>query len=135
MGTPTRGQSIGDVARELGISVHALRLYERRDLLIAPVQRDAAGRRIYSDQDVEWLQTCVYLRGVGMSLTDIARYTELIRQGAGNEQERLVLLRTHLARVEEQIVRLRSWADTVAQKVAYYEGVLDGADGECQLPA
>ena len=59
MDTPTRGQSIGDVARELGISVHALRLYERRDLLIAPVQRDAAGRRIYSDQDVEWLQTCV----------------------------------------------------------------------------
>jgi hypothetical protein len=69
-----------------------------------------------------------------MSLTDIARYTELIREGAGNEQERLVLLRTHLARVEEQIVRLRSWADTVAQKVAYYEGALDGADGECQLP-
>ena len=30
---------------------------------------------------------------------------------------------------------VRSWADTVAQKVAYYEGVLDGADGECQLPA
>jgi DNA-binding transcriptional MerR regulator len=135
MNMPTRGRSIGDVARELGISVHALRLYERRDLLIAPVQRDAAGRRIYSDEDVEWLQTCVYLRGVGMPLAGIARYTELIREGAGNEEERLVLLRTHLARVEEQIVRLRSWADVVAQKVAYYEGVIDGVGGECQLPA
>jgi DNA-binding transcriptional MerR regulator len=133
--TRTPGRSIGDVARELGISVHALRLYERRDLLIAPVQRDAAGRRCYSDEDVEWLQTCVYLRGVGMSLTDIARYAELIREGAGNEEERLVLLRAYLARVEEQIVRLRGWADVVAQKVAYYLGVVDGAGGQCQLPA
>jgi len=122
------------VARELDISVHTLRLYERRDLLIAPVQRDAAGRRCYSADDVDWLQTCVYLRGVGMPLTGIARYAELVKAGAGNEHDRLELLRAYLARVEAQIVRLRGWADVVAQKMAYYQGVVDGADRKCQAP-
>lgn len=135
MTTRIAARTIGDVARELGVSVHALRLYERRDLLVAAPQRDAGGRRVYSADDVEWLQTCLYLRGIGMSLADIARYAELARAGEGNEAQRLQLLQAHLARVEEQLAQMRGWADAVARKVAYYEGVVSGTPARCEAPA
>lgn len=51
--------SIGDVARETGLGVHALRFYERNDLLVDPIERTPTGRRMYSATDVEWLQVCV----------------------------------------------------------------------------
>jgi len=131
--TRTASRTIGEVARELGVSVHALRLYERRDLLVAPVERDSGGRRLYSADDVEWLQTCLYLRGIGMPLADIARYAELARAGDGNEPERLRLLRAHLSRVEERLEQVRGWADAVGRKFAYYEAVVGGTAGRCEV--
>ncbi|MEO3874161.1 MerR family DNA-binding transcriptional regulator [Nonomuraea sp. B12E4] len=54
------GLSIGQVAERTGLSVHALRFYEREGILVAPVRRGPGGRRLYSDRDVEWLSasTC-----------------------------------------------------------------------------
>ncbi|HEX3487993.1 MAG TPA: MerR family DNA-binding transcriptional regulator, partial [Streptosporangiaceae bacterium] len=37
--------SIGQVAGRTGLSVHALRFYEREGLLATPVHRDGGGRR------------------------------------------------------------------------------------------
>jgi DNA-binding transcriptional MerR regulator len=57
------------------------------------VQRTADGRRAYSESDLEWLELCVKLRSSGMPLAAIRQYAELVRQGAGNEQDRLTILR------------------------------------------
>jgi hypothetical protein len=45
--------TIGQVAERTGLSVHALRFYEREGVLLDPVRRDTGGRRVYSDDDVE----------------------------------------------------------------------------------
>jgi DNA-binding transcriptional MerR regulator len=87
--------SIGQVAERTGLSVHALRFYEREGLLAGPVERAAGGRRVYGQDDIEWLHVCVILRGSGMPLPTIRRYTELVRDGGGNEPERRELLRRH----------------------------------------
>ncbi|WIX93350.1 MerR family transcriptional regulator [Amycolatopsis sp. DG1A-15b] len=47
------------------MSVHALRLYEREGLLAGPVRRDAGGRRVYTEWDVEWLLYCTKFRAAG----------------------------------------------------------------------
>jgi DNA-binding transcriptional MerR regulator len=87
--------SIGQVAQRTGLSVHALRFYEREGILAHPVRRDPGGRRVYDEQDVDWLAVCIVLRGSGMPLPVIRRYTELVRQGPGNEAERLSVMRQH----------------------------------------
>ncbi|HTX81197.1 MAG TPA: MerR family transcriptional regulator [Streptosporangiaceae bacterium] len=71
--------------------MHALRFYEREGMLASPVQRDPDGHRAYSEQDLEWLDLCIKLRSSGMPLAAIGRYAELVRQGEGNEQDRLAL--------------------------------------------
>ncbi|MCK7622423.1 MerR family transcriptional regulator [Streptomyces sp. RS10V-4] len=112
--------SIGEVAERTGLSVHALRFYEREGLLIGPVQRTAGGRRRYAPADVDWLLICVKLRESGMPLTDLKRFAELVRQGAGNEAERLHLLDTHQRRVEAQIQALEECRSVIAWKVGVY---------------
>jgi DNA-binding transcriptional MerR regulator len=113
--------TIGQAAGRTGLSVHALRFYEREGLLATPVYRDSGGRRVYSEWDLEWLELCIKLRESGMPLTAIRRYAELVRQGEGNETDRLGLLRQHQERITAQLTALRAGLDVIDFKVALYE--------------
>jgi DNA-binding transcriptional MerR regulator len=114
--------SIGDVAGRTGLSVHALRFYEREGLLLSPhVSRGTGGHRRYTPADVRWLEICLRLRASGMPLAEVRRYAELVRKGPGNERERLELLRAHQRRVEEQLAELSDCLRIITHKVAVYE--------------
>ncbi|WP_433131296.1 MerR family transcriptional regulator [Micromonospora sp. CA-240977] len=127
--------SIGQVAQRTGLSVHTLRLYERKGLLASEVRRDGSGRRVYSAWDVEWLANCVKFRASGMPLTTIGRLAQLVREGSGNEAERLELLREHRRHITEQLARLGDCLDLVNVKVASYEDHLAaGATGDPWSP-
>ena len=74
--------------------MHALRYYEREGLMLSRhVARGTGGHRRYSRRDVFWLRICIKLRKSGMPLVQIRRYAELVREGPGNEPQRLELLR------------------------------------------
>jgi DNA-binding transcriptional MerR regulator len=114
--------SIGQAAQRTGLSVHALRFYERQGLLLDPVQRGPDGRRAYSESDLEWLDLCIKLRSSGMPLADIRRYTELVRRGPGNEQQRLDVMRQHQQRVVAQMADLNACLELITLKVKLYQG-------------
>jgi DNA-binding transcriptional MerR regulator len=116
--------NIGQVAERTGLSVHALRFYEREGILANPVGRDSAGRRTYNEDDVDWLIVCTVLRAAGMPVPEIRRYTELVRQGAGNEPERLELLHAQQQRVQAQMDQLTKCLDLVTYKIGVYEDIL-----------
>ena len=119
------GLSIGQVAERTGLSVHALRFYEREGLLAEPIRRNPGGRRVYSEDDVEWLGMCIMLRATGMSLPDVRSYTELVRQGDGNSAERIALLRRHEQRVLAQMAQLNECLELVRYKISCYADVPD----------
>ncbi|MDG9690247.1 MerR family transcriptional regulator [Streptomyces mutabilis] len=118
--TPATPLSIGDVAEQTGLSVHALRFYEREGLLVGPVRRTSGGRRRYSASDVDWLLICVKLRESGMPLADLKQFAELVRHGPGNEAERLRLLEAHRRRVDAQIQALEECRSVITWKVGVY---------------
>lgn len=113
--------SIGQVAERTGLSVHTLRFYESEGILAHSVRRSTSGRRIYSEGDIEWLSLCTKFRASGMPLTVIRQYAELVRQGPGNELDRLALLRRHEAEVHSQIDALTECLSLIRCKVAIYE--------------
>jgi DNA-binding transcriptional MerR regulator len=122
---------IGDVARRTGLSVHALRFYEREGLLLSQhVARGTGGHRRYGPEDVKWLQICIKLRRSGMPLAKIRRFAELVREGPGNEEQRLELLREHQRHVENQLAELDECLQIINRKVGVYEQHL--ADGTAQ---
>jgi DNA-binding transcriptional MerR regulator len=115
------GLSIGQVADQTGLSVHTLRFYEREGILAFPIERALGGRRVYSEQDIEWLAVCTTLRASGMPLPVIRQYADLVRNGAGNEEERLALLRQHEQQVVNKIEALTDCLGVISSKVRVYE--------------
>lgn len=117
------GLSIGQVAERTGLSVHALRFYEREGLLAEPIRRDPGGRRVYSEDDLEWLDLCIMLRATGMPLPDVRSYTDLVKAGDGNAAQRIDLLRRHEQRVLAQMDQLSNCLDLVRFKISCYGDV------------
>lgn len=113
--------TIGEVARRTGMSVHALRYYERNGLLAIDVARTSAGHRRYRPADVEWIDVCCQLRRSGMPLAALREYVGLIRHGAGNEQQRLAVLRRHETHVRGKIGALQASLALISYKVSFYE--------------
>jgi DNA-binding transcriptional MerR regulator len=117
--------TIGQVAAHTGLSVHTLRLYEREGLLHTEVRRDRAGRRRYARPDLDWLDVCTKFRASGMPLASIRRFAGLVREGPGNEADRLELLRAHQGAVQERMRELTECLTLIAGKVATYQEAVD----------
>ncbi len=129
------GLTIGQAAERSGLSIHTLRFYEREGMLPAPVRRGPDGRRVYSDDDLEWLEICSNFRASGMPLATIRRYVSLVREGTGNEAERLDLLREHEKRVIDQIGKLTQCLELISYKVnAYSERLAEGTASQLWNP-
>lgn len=115
------GLSIGKVAETTGLSVHALRFFEREGLFLREIPRSGGGQRIYAQADVDWLVLCGRLRASGMPIATVKRFAALVRSGPGNEQDRLALLQEHERNVRAKIDDLSSCLDVIHNKVVIYE--------------
>jgi DNA-binding transcriptional MerR regulator len=63
---------IGELAKRAGVSVQAVRFYERRRLMRTP-RRTPAGYRIYSEQDLESVTMIKKMQHFGFKLLEIRR--------------------------------------------------------------
>ena len=113
------GLTVGEAAAKVGLSVHTLRWYEQEGLL-SPVGRDSAGRRRYSEADLDWLVLLTRLRGTGMPVRDMRRYAELCRQGEETVGARLRLFEQHRERVLGRIADLNRDLEALEYKIKIY---------------
>lgn len=112
--------TIADAARVTGVSAHTLRYYERAGL-IDGVDRAGSGHRRYSESDIAWIQALQCLRATGMPIRQIRRYAELVREGDGNEAQRLELLCEHRDYVRARLDEVLRHLDFVEHKIEKYE--------------
>ncbi|MGW4643306.1 MerR family transcriptional regulator [Sphaerisporangium sp. NPDC004334] len=126
----------GQVAEETGFSLDTLRYYERIGLL-EPIERNSAGQRRFSEEDVGWLGMVRCLRDTGMPIAEMLRFTALVRGGRQTIGERITLLEAHDREVEEQISRLRERQAAIQRKIHHYRDLLaEQADpAPCAHPA
>jgi DNA-binding transcriptional MerR regulator len=114
--------SIAEAAEQTGLTAHTLRYYERDGLMLASVDRSTSGHRRYSERDLTWIQLITRLRSTGMPIRDVRRYAALVRDGDGNEGERLALLKAHRERVEKQLAEVTGHLRAIDHKIGIYEG-------------
>ena len=119
--------TIAEAAEQTGLTAHTLRYYERDGLMRTPVRRSASGHRSYDDADLAWIALISKLRSTGMPIRDVKRYADLVRAGAGNEAERLELLRAHRERVLRQLEEVREHLSAIEHKVDVYERLTSSA--------
>ena len=70
--TSSRSYRIGDVARYVGVSTHALRAWERRYGTVEP-HRTPGGSRLYDAAQIDRLKTLKELTDYGHSIGEVAR--------------------------------------------------------------
>ena len=122
---PADGLGIGAAAAATGVSVEALRYYEREGLMLDPTPRNGGGRRRYGSHDLAWIAGLVMLRDTGMSIADIRTLAELSRR-EGTEAERLRFLRAHRQKVVDQMELTRRHLAAIEKKITAYEAVENG---------
>ena len=127
--------SIAEAARRTGLSIDTLRYYERIGLTDPPA-RTSAGRRSYSDHDLEWLEFLTKLRTTGMPIRMMRNYTQLCRDGVGTAARRRELLIEHRAAVRERIAELTACLDLLDYKIDNYAKLAgQTADNPQEVPA
>jgi len=108
--------TIQEVVARTGLSVHALRYYERAGLL-PPVDRVASGHRRYTADDLNWIAFLLRLRATGMSIRQMRAYADLRRQGDTTASARLALLEAHHQQVREHMRELENHLTVIEQKM------------------
>ncbi|MEH1126050.1 MerR family transcriptional regulator [Micromonospora sp. CPCC 206061] len=111
--------TVSEAAERVGLTAYTLRWYEQEGL-VEPVDRDSAGRRRYSDQDVGWLVLLTRLRRTGMPVRDMRRYAELARQGDRTLGARRALFEAHRDRVLARIAELEEDLEVLNYKIDVY---------------
>jgi DNA-binding transcriptional MerR regulator len=98
-----------DAAKQLGVSVKALRLYEERGL-VTPM-RTAAGWRAFGPHEMERAAEVVALRALGFSLTQVQRVlagdSHGLEQALAAHQTALETQRQQIAQTVENVRKLR----------------------------
>ena len=120
---PVSTLTIAQAAEQTGLTTHTLRYYERDGLMLAAVDRSSSGHRRYSARDLTWIEMITRLRSTGMPMRDVRRYAALVRDGAGNEAERLDLLKAHRDRVERQLAEVTGHLRAIDHKIGIYDGI------------
>jgi len=102
--------TIGDLAREFGVSLRTLRFYEDKDLLHPKRQGSS---RLYSRRDRARLKLVLMGKRVGFSLTEIKEMLDLYDLKDGQVTQ----LRVALARFTDQIAALTAQKAEIAQAI------------------
>jgi DNA-binding transcriptional MerR regulator len=119
------GVTIAEAADELGLTADTLRYYERDGLLLRPVPRSTSGHRKYDEPDLRWIRLVTCLRATGMPIRDVRRYAALVRDGDGNEEERLALLHAHRDSVLRELAQVTAHLGAIDHKIGIYEHKLE----------
>lgn len=117
--------SVGEAARETGVSVDTLRYYEREDLL--RVERSPSGHRRYREGDLGWIRILTCLRDTGMPIRRMREFAALVRGDESNIAERVRLLEAHREEVCLQLRATEANLEHLEGKLAHYRSHLQKA--------
>jgi DNA-binding transcriptional MerR regulator len=108
-----------EAVQKTGFTIDTLRYYERIGLLDG-IDRNASGQRVFTDDDLAWLEVLRCLRDTGMPIARMQRYAELARGGEETFSERVELLEEHDRDIEGKIAALRAEQSRIKDKISWY---------------
>lgn len=118
---------IGEVAAATGMSVEALRFYERRGLLGRPA-RTASGYRAYDETVIERLAFIKRAQAIGFSLDEITEILEMRGRGEAPCVEVREAARRKLAELDVRLRELRRYRNELARTLEDWDerGIAEG---------
>lgn len=116
--------TIQEAAEATGLSAHTLRYYERIGL-IHPIDREENTRRLYTPDDLGWINFLMKMRATGMSIREMQRYAQLQRMGDETLPDRVEMLKALHEQVEARIGELNENMRLVCYKIELYSEIIE----------
>lgn len=117
------GMTRGELAKQTGLSMAAIRYYEERGLLPAP-RRVASGYRIYSDDYLVKIKFIKDAKSLGYSLKEIQEGLQMLSQDMDEELLK-ELVRNKIIEIDEKVKKLHGMQKMLS-------GLLETAQGDIQ---
>ncbi|MCT1901097.1 MerR family transcriptional regulator [Oceanobacillus sojae] len=110
--------TIKEAAAKAELAPHTLRYYEEEKLL-PYVKRDKNGYRIYTDEDLSWIEVISCLRDANVSIADLKEMMDLSKGDKEVLSERIEILEAHQKKLQEQQKELKKTEEIVAIKIKH----------------
>ena len=123
--------TIGDAAAELGMPASTIRFYEKNGL-IPNQQRSSDGRRLFDEDDLEWMRFVERLKVSGMPIKEIREYIQLYLAGDSTIEERRRIVYERRDAIDAQLEELKLARDFIDYKCWYYDVARES--GTCETP-
>lgn len=112
--------TITEVIKKYNITASALRYYEKQKLL-PKIKKDSRGQRVYTKQDLNWLELIICMRKTGMKISYIRNYVELCNEGNSTIKERYQIFLDQKNILESQMSMLEENLKVVNHKINIYK--------------
>jgi MerR family mercuric resistance operon transcriptional regulator len=109
-----RALQIGSAAKVTGLSIDAIRFYQKSGLLRAPA-RTAGGYRVFTETEIAELQFIARAQDLGFSLAEIKELASLRNENGRACPEVRGLIHRKLRNVKEKIAALRQLESELAR--------------------
>ncbi|WP_022868672.1 MerR family transcriptional regulator [Schaalia vaccimaxillae] len=123
--------TIGDAAVELGMPASTIRFYEKNGL-IPNQKRSNDGRRLFNEDDLEWMRFVERLKVSGMPIKEIRKYIKLYIEGDSTIEERRRIVYKRHAAIDAQLKDLKLARDFIEYKCWFYDVAAES--GTCDTP-
>ncbi|MEP5732168.1 MAG: MerR family transcriptional regulator [Sulfitobacter sp.] len=114
---------ISEIAAETGLSIDTIRYYEKAGIC-PPISRSADGRRLFSNENCEWLTLLASLRETGMPLKEMSEFGQLYQRGDATVAQRKAMLIAHGQRLERRRAALARCDALLQFKIGRYDEIL-----------
>jgi DNA-binding transcriptional MerR regulator len=118
------GIQIGKVSEQTGLSVDAIRFYEKQRLLEHP-PRTEGGFRLFNTQDIQRIQFIRRAQRLGFSLPEIRELLVIERGEGGTCSHVRELLQTKVAQIHRKVEELRVLEGQLTKKLRKCERKLN----------
>lgn len=122
--------NIGEVASQTGVTVEAVRFYEKKNLIDAPL-RSESGYRQYPQETVKRIRFILRAKEVGFTLKDIVELLELRREPGTSCTDIKVRASRKIEEVDHKIEDLGRIREALARMIMKCSG--NSALSECPI--
>lgn len=111
---------IGDISKMYGISQDTLRYYDKAGLLPF-VKKNQAGRRVFTEDDLGYIEVIDCLKRSGIPVKEIAKFMDWCVEGDKTLPQRYAFMVEQEAALEKKIHELQAQLDFLRWKKWYYQ--------------
>lgn len=121
----TNTYSMKQTCEKTNLTYDTLKYYCNEGL-IPNVKRDKNNYRIFTDKDIEWINSLSCLKNCGMSIAEMKLYLELCLKGETSIPERKKILDKKLKQLEDKKQQIQESIDYINWKHKFYDDILSG---------